>query len=360
MVIDTLLKEVFVRSGKVRDIYDVSQQMLLSNQKLLLPFSDSKSEESFLMIATDRISAFDVVLPTEIQDKGKVLTLLSAFWFMKTRSIMPNHLIKVVDSESVEGILGSQISSAEKDKLVDRSMVVVKADRIPIEGVVRGYLYGSAWVEYLSEGTVGGIPMPKGLREAQHLPEPLFTPTTKATSGHDQPLNQTQLEQQVGKTVARELFEKSMAIYLFAHWYALNRGIIIADTKLEFGFADDRIILIDELLTPDSSRFWDANKYEVGKSQDSLDKQPVRDWLVSVEWNKEPPAPKLPAEVAEATSKRYVEAYRRLTGAKKLTKRALQLAIGKGIDYSHHRRRRLLENDRQMSLLSDTTTYSDA
>lgn len=352
MPVDTLLKAVFVRSGKVRDIYDVSQQMLLPNQKLLL---SSESGESFFMIATDRISAFDVVLPTEIKDKGKVLALLSAFWFAKTRSIMPNHLIEVMDSESVERTLGSQISSAEKAKLVDRSMVVVKADRIPIECVVRGYLYGSAWAEYLSEGTVGGVPVPKELREGQRLREPLFTPTTKATSGHDEPLHQKQLEEQIGKTMARELFEKSMAIYLFAHWYALNRGIIIADTKLEFGLADNKIILIDELLTPDSSRFWDANKYEVGKSQDSLDKEPVRDWLASIGWNKEPPAPSLPAEVAEATSKRYVEAYRRLTGASKLTKRALQLAIGKRVDYSHNRRRRLPENDCQMNLLSDTT-----
>jgi phosphoribosylaminoimidazole-succinocarboxamide synthase len=357
MSIDTLLKEVFVRSGKVRDIYDVSQQVLLPNQKLLLP---SKSEESFLMIATNRISAFDVVLPTEIQDKGKVLTLLSAFWFAKTRSMVPNHLIEVADSESLKRIFGSQTSSAEKDNLVDRSMVVVKAHGIPIEGVVRGYLYGSAWDEYVSEGTVGRVPIPKGLREAQRLPEPLFTPTTKATSGHDLPLDQTQLEQQIGKTMAREIFEKSMAIYLFAHWYALSRGIIIADTKIEFGLADDRLILIDELLTPDSSRFWDANKYEVGKSQHSLDKQPVRDWLVSIRWNKEPPAPDLPPEVAEATSKRYVEAYQRLTGATKLTKRALQLALGKGVDYSHRRRERLVEIDHQMSLLPETPARPDA
>jgi phosphoribosylaminoimidazole-succinocarboxamide synthase len=233
-------------------------------------------------------------------------------------------------------------------------MVVVKADRIPIEGVVRGYLYGSAWDEYLSEGTVGGVPMSKGLREAQRLPEPLFTPTTKATSGHDQPLKRTQLEQRIGKAMATEILEKSMAIYLFAHWYALNRGIIIADTKVEFGLADDRLILIDELLTPDSSRFWDADKYEVGKSQDSFDKQPVRDWLVSVKWNKKPPAPNLPPEVAEATSKRYVEVYQRLTGATKLTKRALQLALGKGVEYSHHRLERSVEIDHQMSLLSGT------
>jgi phosphoribosylaminoimidazole-succinocarboxamide synthase len=213
-------------------------------------------------------------------------------------------------------------------------------------------LYGAAWEEYLSQGTVSGIPMPKGLREAERLPEPVFTPTTKATSGHDQPIYQTQLEQRIGKIMARELFEKSMAIYLFAHWYALNRGIIIADTKFEFGFADGRLILIDELLTPDSSRFWDANKYEVGKFQPSLDKQPVRDWLESIGWNKEPPAPDLPAEVAVATSKRYIEAYQRLTGAKKLTKKALQLALGKGVDYSHYWRHRSLENEHQISASS--------
>jgi phosphoribosylaminoimidazole-succinocarboxamide synthase len=352
MPIDTLLKGVFVRSGKVRDIYDVSQQVLLPNQKLLVP---SKSEESLLMIATNRISAFDVVLPTDIPNKGKVLTLLSAFWFAKTRSMVPNHLIEVADCESLKKRFGSQISAAEKENYVDRSMFVIKADRIPIEGVVRGYLYGSAWDEYVSGGTVGGVPMPKGLREAQRLPEPLFTPTTKATSGHDQPLDRAQLEQRIGKAMSTEIFEKSMAIYLLAHWYALDRGIIIADTKMEFGLADGRLILIDELLTPDSSRFWDADKYEVGKSQESFDKQPVRDWLVSVRWNKEPPAPDLPPEVAEATSKRYVEVYRRLTGATKLTKRALQLALGKGLEYSRHRPERSVEIDRQMSLLSGGT-----
>jgi len=193
-------------------------------------------------------------------------------------------------------------------------MITLKAERIPVECVVRGYLSGSAWTEYKEAGTISGAPAPKGLQESQELPESLFTPTTKAETGHDEPLSKKELENLVGKTTARDLEQKSLAVYRYGRDYAQGQGIIIADTKFEFGFVDGKLILIDELLTPDSSRFWDATQYSVGRSQPSFDKQPVRDWLVASGWNKEPPAPMLPPEVIEATTRRYVEAYQRLTG----------------------------------------------
>lgn len=279
--------------GKVRDTYDLGDKLLI--------------------VSTDRISAFDVVLPCAIPCKGLVLNQLSCFWFRKISHIVPNHLVSPVeDIRDLEKFTPGKNSLP--DYLIGRSMVVTKAKRVPVECVVRGYLSGSAWAEYQNSGTICGIKLPPGLRESEELVEPIFTPTTKAESGHDQPLTKMELQNLVGKQLARELEEKSLAIYEFAREFALSRGIIIADTKFEFGFADDRLILIDELLTPDSSRFWDVALYKVGQAQPSYDKQPVRDWLVQSGWNKEPPAPLLPREVIEATTRRYVQAYERLTG----------------------------------------------
>jgi phosphoribosylaminoimidazole-succinocarboxamide synthase len=266
-----------------------------------------------LIISTDRLSAFDVVLPDPIPDKGQILNQLSRFWFEKTGHVMPNHLIAPIDTiDSLKRYFPDK--TTPPDYLVGRSMITLKAERVPVECVVRGYLSGSAWSEYKEAGTISGVSAPKGLQESQELPQPLFTPTTKAEAGHDEPLNKKELENLVGKTTAGKLEESSLAVYQYARDYARGRGVIIADTKFEFGFADGKLILIDELLTPDSSRFWNASQYTVGRSQPSFDKQPVRDWLVASGWNKEPPAPALPREVIEATTKRYREAYQRLTG----------------------------------------------
>ena len=281
--------------GKVRDTYDLGNRLLI--------------------VTTDRISAFDVVLPCGIPDKGVVLNRLSAFWFQRTESIITNHLIEVVDDvRCLDNYLSLEERFAYPSYLEGRSMIVKKAKLIPVECVVRGYLSGSAWAEYQKQGTVNGEPLPEGLKESQELPELLFTPTTKAETGHDQPLSTDELKEMVGETMARELKEKSLAIYSYAREYA--RDIIIADTKMEFGLDGDSLILIDELLTPDSSRFWDTKLYKVGQSQPSYDKQPVRDWLAGSGWNKEPPAPILPPEVIEATTRRYRHAYERLTGKK--------------------------------------------
>ena len=283
--------------GKVRDTYDLGNLLL--------------------MVATDRISAFDSVLPCGIPNKGLVLNQLSAFWFNKTRNLITNHLIEVVDVVSLlDACLTPERRFPYPPYLAGRSMIVNKAKRIPVESVVRGYLSGSAWAEYQQYGTVSGLPLPKGLQESQQLPEPLFTPTTKAESGHDQPLSMDEMKRVVGEGIAGEMKEKSLAIYNYAQEYAQSRGIIIADTKMEFGLVNEQLILIDELLTPDSSRFWDAEQYRVGQSQPSYDKQPVRDWLVQSGWNKEPPAPMLPPEVIEATTERYQQAYERLTGSR--------------------------------------------
>lgn len=292
IILEANLPLTLFRRGKVRDTYELGDKLLI--------------------VATDRISAFDVVLPCGIPDKGLVLNQLSCFWFEKTSHIMPNHLIKPIDmANSLRHYLPSEVTLP--DYLIGRAMVTLKAERIPVECVVRGYLSGSAWAEYKEADTISDISSPKGLEESQELPQPLFTPTTKAESGHDQPLNKQELENLVGKTTAQDLEEKSLAIYQYARDYALGRGIIIADTKFEFGFTDGKLILIDELLTPDSSRFWDASQYNVGCSQPSFDKQPVRDWLLASGWNKQPPAPMLPPEVIEATTCRYREAYHRLT-----------------------------------------------
>jgi phosphoribosylaminoimidazole-succinocarboxamide synthase len=277
--------------GKVRDSYDLGDKLLL--------------------VATDRVSAFDSVLPSLIPDKGRVLNGLSAFWFQKTTHIVPSHLIANVDKA---GVLDAYLPSPSSADLIGRSMIVHKAQRVPVECVVRGYLAGSAWEEYRGQGPVFDLPLPPGLKESQELPQPLFTPTTKADSGHDQPLSPPEVVKLVGEELAQDIQEKSLAIYNYAREYARTRGIIIADTKFEFGLIDGKLALIDELLTPDSSRFWDINKYEVGRSQPSFDKQPLRDWLVASGWNKEPPAPPLPPEVVEQTAERYREAHRRLTG----------------------------------------------
>jgi len=228
-----------------------------------------------------------------------------------------NHLLEAVDDvHCLDSYLSAENRFPCPSYLTGRSMIVKKVKRMPVECVVRGYIAGSAWAEYQQYGTISGLPAPRGLQESQELPHPLFTPTTKAETGHDQPLTMDELRRLVGEALAEEMKEKSLAIYNYAREYARARGIVIADTKLEFGLDDDRLILIDELLTPDSSRFWDADLYKIGQSQPSFDKQPVRDWLVESGWNKEPPAPMLPPEVIEATTRRYVQAYERLTGRK--------------------------------------------
>jgi phosphoribosylaminoimidazole-succinocarboxamide synthase len=269
-----------------------------------------------IMISTDRISAFDSLLPTGIPDKGRVLNQLSAFWMNlpSIKEVVPNHLVSS-DDQTCLAYLGLLPSEQIVD-LKGRMMLVRKAERIDIECVVRGYLAGSAWAEYKESGTVSGQTLPKGLREGEELPLTMFTPTTKATEGHDQLMSLEEMRTMMGESITQELMEKSLAIYQCARNYAWDRGIIIADTKFEYGLIGDKLTLIDELLTPDSSRFWDRTTYKPGRAQSSFDKQPVRDWLIKeAKWNKEPPAPPLPLEVVEATTERYKEAYQRLTGA---------------------------------------------
>jgi phosphoribosylaminoimidazole-succinocarboxamide synthase len=275
--------------GKVRDTYDLGDHLL--------------------MVATDRISAFDVVLPNGIPDKGAVLTQLSAFWFDLTGDIVPNHFLRLVDATEVEGV-----PFPIPPDLLGRAMLVPKARRVDIECVARGYLSGSGWQEYRETGKVCGIRLPAGLRESEELPQPIFTPATKAASGHDINISFEETVELVGAKAADVLRIRTLAVYNFARDYARERGIIIADTKLEFGWLDDELTVIDELCTPDSSRFWPADGYQPGRPQPSFDKQPVRDWLVDSGWNKEPPPPVLPPEVVEGTAERYREAFRRLTG----------------------------------------------
>jgi phosphoribosylaminoimidazole-succinocarboxamide synthase len=288
------------RRGKVRDVYKL-------NDKLLI-------------VCTDRISAFDQVLPCGIPEKGKVLNQISAFWFDKTSFIVPNHVVETVDCLDT---LSCYYDGELPDYIVGRSMIVANTTSIPVECVVRGYLSGSAWAEYSEKGTINGITMPAGMKESEMLPEPLFTPTTKEDEGHDLPLldkDMYKLEMMfkgTGWTVSNlmeELKEKSLQLYRFARDFARSKHIIIADTKFEFGFVNNQLVLIDEALTPDSSRFWSAEQYEVGHSQPSFDKQPVRDWLSASGWNKESPAPMLTQEVIEATSQKYKEIYRLFTG----------------------------------------------
>jgi phosphoribosylaminoimidazole-succinocarboxamide synthase len=277
--------------GKVRDTYDLGDGRLL-------------------MVATDRISAFDSVLPNGIPDKGAVLTQLSAFWFERTRDVVPNHFIRLADGSSDDNL-----PFALPAELRGRSMIVKKAERLDVECIVRGYLAGSAWAEYRDTGRVFGIRMPAGLRESEALPEPLFTPTTKAEVGHDENISYSDLVQEIGPEAATAVRLRSLALYKYAAAYARERGIIIADTKFEFGLLDGEAIVIDEMLTPDSSRFWPAAEYEPGRPQHSFDKQFVRDWLTQSGWDRQPPAPQLPPDIVEKTAERYREAFRRLTGA---------------------------------------------
>ena len=276
-------------SGKVRDVYRVDNEHLL-------------------FVATDRISAFDYVLATGIPNKGKVLTQLSLFWFDLLRDIVPNHLV-TADVKQYPAVLRPY-----EEQLRGRSMLVVRADMVAIECVVRGYISGSAWKEYKQTSSVCGISLPPGLRESDQLPEPIFTPATKALSGHDENISFERMAQQAGPGLSRELRDLSMKIYQTAADYARQRGIIIADTKFEFGRTAGGLVLADEVLTPDSSRFWPADTYQPGQAQESFDKQYVRDYLEEIRWNKQPPAPALPAEVALQSSEKYLEAYRRLTG----------------------------------------------
>lgn len=276
-------------SGKVRDVYRVDNEHLL-------------------FVATDRISAFDYVLATGIPQKGRVLTQLSLFWFDFLKDIVPNHLV-TADIQRYPSNLRPYL-----DHLEGRSMLVMRADMIGVECVVRGYLSGSAWKEYKASGTVCGISLPPGLKESDQLPEPIFTPSTKATSGHDENISFAEMSKLVGPETSRQLRDLSLRVYRTAADYARQRGIIIADTKFEFGRTPGGLVLADEVLTPDSSRFWPADTYTPGKPQDSFDKQYVRDYLESIHWNKQPPAPALPADVARKSSEKYIEAYRRLTG----------------------------------------------
>ena len=272
--------------GKVRDTYDLGEGQLL-------------------MVATDRISAFDVVLPTGIPEKGAVLCQISAFWFDMTEDIIPNHFVSLATDRSDLGL---------SDDLARRSMIVKRADRIDVECIVRGFITGSAWGEYRRTGTVAGQPMPEGLQDGDMFPEPLFTPSTKAEEGHDENITVAQMEDLVGKELTERLSKASIEVYSTARDFAREKGIIIADTKFEFGIIDGEISLIDEVLTPDSSRFWDVDGYAPGKSQPSYDKQYVRDWLDEAGWDHEPPAPELPDDVVASTAERYLEAYRMLTG----------------------------------------------
>ncbi len=267
------------------------------------------------MVATDRISAFDVVLPTGIPEKGVVLNRMSAFWFRQTSHLVPNHLLTLADApEAAPLIQASFPPTGVPADIARQAMVVKQAERIDIECIVRGYITGSAWAEYRAQGTVSGKPMPAGLLEGQQFPEPLFTPTTKAEEGHDENMSDQEVQDMVGSDLAQQLAHASKTVYQFARDFALEKGIILADTKMEFGLLDGNLILIDELLTPDSSRFWDASGYEPGRSQPNYDKQFVRDWLSSQGWDREPPAPPLPGDVVAKTTERYLEAYHRLTG----------------------------------------------
>jgi phosphoribosylaminoimidazole-succinocarboxamide synthase len=289
VLIDTPLPNRTHR-GKVRDTYDLGDGRLLT-------------------VATDRISAFDVVLPDGIPDKGAVLTQMAAYWFQLTDGVVPNHFIRLADGSEAD-----DLPFTLPHELLGRSTIVKKAKRLDVECIARGYLTGSAWSEYQKSGTVCGLRVPAGMVESEQFPEPLFTPTTKAEVGHDENMSYHELVDLVGAEVANAIKLRTLAIYQYAAQYAAERGIIIADTKLEFGIVDGEPIIIDEMLTPDSSRFWPADEYRTGQGQPSFDKQFVRDWLSQSGWNKEPPAPSLPADIIEKTSQRYHEAYRRLTG----------------------------------------------
>jgi phosphoribosylaminoimidazole-succinocarboxamide synthase len=284
----------FLRRGKVRDLFAVD-------------------EDSLLMVATDRLSAFDCVLPDAIPRKGQVLTQLSRFWFDRSSAFVPNHLLSAEVADFPAG-LRARLSPATQARLAGRAMLVRRAEVVPFECVVRGYLAGSGWKDYRSTGTVCGHRLPAGLRESERLPAPIFTPATKAESGHDINVAKEVMRAAVGGELADELERLSLRLYREAAAYAAGRGIIICDTKFEFGLRDGRPILIDEVLTPDSSRFWPRESYAPGGPQPSFDKQFVRDYLETLAWDKRPPAPGLPPEIVAATSAKYLEAYRLLTG----------------------------------------------
>ena len=285
---ETNLEGLEVRRGKVRDVYDLGDRILI--------------------VATDRISAYDVIMPTPIPDKGNILTALSLFWFDFLSDLTPNHLITADVSE-----MGPE-ARAQADVLEGRSMLCHKADVFGVECVVRGYLAGSGWREYHARGTICGIELPGGLKQCDRLPEPIFTPATKAESGHDENISFEQAKQMIGADAAITLRDRSIAVYKKAADYARERGIILSDTKFEWGEADGRIILVDEVLTPDSSRFWPADAYEPGHDQASFDKQFVRNYLDTLDWDKTPPGPELPDDIVVRTRAKYVEAYERLTG----------------------------------------------
>jgi phosphoribosylaminoimidazole-succinocarboxamide synthase len=290
-LLNTSIKSLpLINQGKVRDIYDLGA-------------------DKMLLVATDRLSAFDVVLPTPIVDKGAVLTEIANFWFDRLKHIIPNHLTGI-DPDTVVS------DPVEKAQLGHRALVVKKLKPLPIEAIVRGYLAGSGWKEYKAKGSVCGIPLPAGLQEASRLPEPIFTPSSKAEMGtHDENITLARTAELLGKELADKVGKVSIQLYKEAAEYALTRGIIIADTKFEFGLDDaGTLYLIDEVLTPDSSRFWPADQYVVGKNPPSFDKQYVRDWLEASGWNKKAPGPELPADVAARTSEKYREAYKQLTG----------------------------------------------
>ena len=274
--------------GKVRDTYELHDDQLL-------------------MVATDRVSAFDVVLPNGIPDKGKVLTQLSIWWFSQTHSFQENHLV----SGMVPDLPGAL--KHRREELAGRFMVVRKAKRIDFECVVRGYLAGSAWAEYREQGTIAGEPLPKGLVESEKLATPIFTPATKSSTGHDENVTFQRMADELGRYLADQLRTQSLALYTFAAEAAEKKGLLLADTKFEFGLIDDRVILIDEALTPDSSRYWDAARWSPGFTPPSFDKQYVRDWLTKSGWNREPPAPELPADVVEKTRELYLSAYKQMT-----------------------------------------------
>ena len=279
-----------IKSGKVRELFDLG--------------------DWFLMVATDRISAFDCILPNGIPRKGEVLTQISFFWFDRFQSVVANHL-----AARPGGPLPKELKGFE-EQLAKRSMIVKKAKPLPIECVVRGYLAGSGWKEYKQSQTVCGIKLPAGLSESSELPEPIFTPATKAETGHDINISFEEAAKLTGDKIAQQARDISIKLYSDARDYARQRGIIIADTKFEFGLYDNQLILIDEVLTPDSSRFWPADEYKAGRGQPSFDKQYVRDWLETLDWDKSPPAPALPADVVAKTTAKYVDAYERITGKK--------------------------------------------
>jgi phosphoribosylaminoimidazole-succinocarboxamide synthase len=290
VLLQTDIPDLTLRAtGKVRDIYDIDAGQLL-------------------FVATDRISAFDYILATGIPHKGRVLTQLSLFWFDFLRDVVPNHLITADVAQY------PAVARKYADQLQGRSMLVKRAEMVPVECVVRGYVSGSAWKEYKASGRVCGIELPKGLQESDRLPEPIFTPATKATNGHDENIPFEEMARIVGEQRSRELRDITLRIYSKAADYARQKGIIIADTKFEFGLTSQGITLADEVLTPDSSRFWPADRYKPGQAQESYDKQYVRDYLEQIHWNKQPPAPALPPDVARRTSEKYLEAYRQLTG----------------------------------------------